>query len=85
MGSTALLTGMSTRNISWEYRPPVRGVLTTLPPSCVYCPVALMDYPGPYTVKCNIVQAMRLCTGRTAHRGSRGIALLIHDYGIRRE
>jgi len=26
--------------------------------------------------KCTLVQALRLCTGRTAHRGSRGIALL---------
>jgi len=26
-------------------------------------------------VKCTLVQALRLCTGRTAHRGSRGIAL----------
>ena len=25
------------------------------------------------------VKALRLCTGRTAHRGSRGIALLFHD------
>jgi hypothetical protein len=32
-------------------------------------------------VKCNLVQALRLCTSRTAHRGSRGIALLFHDYG----
>jgi hypothetical protein len=30
-------------------------------------------------VKCTIVRALRLCTGRTAHRGSRGIALLFHD------
>ena len=29
-------------------------------------------------VKCTLVQALRLCTGRTAHRGSRGIALLFH-------
>ena len=29
-------------------------------------------------VKCTIVQALRLCTGRTAHRGSRGIALLFN-------
>ena len=28
-------------------------------------------------VKCTLVQALRLCTGRTAHRGSRGIALLL--------
>jgi hypothetical protein len=27
-------------------------------------------------VKCTLVQALRLCTGRMAHRGSRGIALL---------
>ena len=27
-------------------------------------------------VKCTLVQALRLCTGRTAHRGSRGIVLL---------
>jgi len=30
-------------------------------------------------VKCTLVQALRLCTGRTAHRGSRGIALLFYD------
>jgi len=30
-------------------------------------------------VQCTLVQALRLCTGRTAHRGSRGIALLFHD------
>ena len=33
-------------------------------------------------VKCTLVQALRLCTGRTAHRGSTGIALLFHDHGI---
>ena len=30
-------------------------------------------------VQCTLVQALRLCTGRTAHRGSRGIALVFHD------
>ena len=35
-------------------------------------------------VKCTLVLALRLCTGRTAHRGSRGIALLFLDQGIRR-
>jgi hypothetical protein len=30
-------------------------------------------------VKVTLVQALRLCTGRTAHGGSRGIALLFHD------
>jgi uncharacterized membrane protein YccC len=36
------------------------------------------------SVKCTLVQALRLCTGRTAHRGSRGIALHFHDHGTRR-
>ena len=35
-------------------------------------------------VKRILVQALRLCTGRTAHRGSRGIALLFHYHGTRR-
>ena len=35
-------------------------------------------------VKCTLVQALRLWTGGTAHRGSRGIALLFHDHGTRR-
>ena len=35
-------------------------------------------------VKCTLVQALRLCTGRTAHRGSRGIALIFRDHCSRR-
>jgi len=35
-------------------------------------------------VKCTLVQALRLCTSRTAHSGSRGIALLYYDHGTRR-
>jgi hypothetical protein len=35
-------------------------------------------------VKCILVQAMRLCTGCTAHRESRGITLPFHDHGTRR-
>ena len=35
-------------------------------------------------IKCTPVQALGLCTGRTAHRGSRGIALPFHDHGTRR-
>jgi hypothetical protein len=35
-------------------------------------------------VKCTLVQALSLCTGRTAHRGSRGIAVLSLDHGTRR-
>jgi hypothetical protein len=36
---------------------------------------------GVKKVKHTLVQALRFCTGRTAHRGSRGIALLFHDHG----
>jgi len=35
-------------------------------------------------VKCTIVQALRLCTGLTAHRENSGIALLFLDHGTRR-
>jgi hypothetical protein len=34
--------------------------------------------------KCTLAQALRLCTSRTAHRGSRRVALLFHDHGTRR-
>ena len=36
---------------------------------------------GKVTVKCTLVQALRLCRGRTAHRGSPGIVLPFHDHG----
>ena len=39
---------------------------------------------GKGKLKCTLVQALRLCTGLTAHRGSKGIALLFHDHGTRR-
>ena len=35
-------------------------------------------------VKCTLVQALRLCRDRTAHKGSRVIALLFLDHGTRR-
>ena len=34
-------------------------------------------------VRCTFVQALRLCTGRTDYRESRGIALHFHDHGTR--
>jgi len=39
---------------------------------------------GKKKVKCTLVQIVRLCTGRMAHRGSRGIAVLFLDHGTRR-
>ena len=35
-------------------------------------------------LKRTLAKALRLCTGRTVHRGSRGIALLFLDHGTRR-
>ena len=37
-----------------------------------------------FIVKCTLVQALRLCTGGTAHRGSRGIVLPFFVHGTRR-
>ena len=39
---------------------------------------------GKVKVKITLVQALRLCTDRTVHRGGRGIALPFHDHGTRR-
>jgi hypothetical protein len=39
-------------------------------------PILFADNICILILKCTLVQALRLCTGRTAHRGSRGIALL---------
>jgi len=35
-------------------------------------------------IKCTLVLAHRFCTGPTAHRGSRDIAILFLDHGTRR-
>jgi hypothetical protein len=50
------------------------------------CPSAtkIIPYWTKVKVKCTLVQALRLCTGRTAHRGSRGIALPSIDHSTRR-
>jgi len=56
-----------------------------LPLSCFTVSGTLLhDHSQKKIVKCALVQALRLCTGRTAHRGSRGIALLFLDHGTRR-
>ena len=44
---------------------------------------SICKYVGKVKVKVTLVQALRLCTGRTAHRGSRGIALPFHDHSAR--
>ena len=50
---------------------------------CVPC-VKEQYLPVGKKVKCTLVQALRLCTGRTARTGSRVIALLFLDHGTRR-
>ena len=42
------------------------------------------DFIVKVKVKVTLVRALRFCTGRTAHRGSRGIALPFHDHSTRR-
>ena len=44
----------------------------------------MQTFWGKVKGKCTLAQALRLCTGRTAYRGSRGIALLFLDHGTRR-
>jgi len=46
-------------------------------------PIPLLEGKGK-KVKCTVVQALRPCTGCTAHRGSRGRALSFCDHGTRR-
>jgi len=43
-----------------------------------------LSYPAHKQCRCILAQALRLCTGRTTHRKSRGIALLFLDHGTRR-
>ena len=66
----------------WESHPP--GTLRVCPG--LYRDLSTLTYKHVFTfvnVKCNLVQALRLCTGRTARRGSRGIALLFLDNSTR--
>jgi len=56
----------------------IRRVLKEISSLFVLC------YKVKVKVKVTLVQVLRLCTGRTAHRGSKGIALLFHDHGTRR-
>ena len=54
-------------------------------PSCFFLhfsEISLISYK--VKVKSPFVQALRLCAGRAAHKGSRGIALLFHDHGTRK-
>jgi len=47
----------------------------------IWCEIKLTHLKGKTEgkgeVKCTLVQALKLCTGRTAHRGSRDIAVLL--------
>jgi len=49
-----------------------------------YAPNCIRNKKVKVKVKGTLVQALRLCTGRTAHRDSRGIAVLFYDHSTRR-
>jgi hypothetical protein len=67
---------------------PIRLLFLTVLVVSIVCCLRLKKFPQEngslVKVQCTLVQALRLCTGRTVHRGSRGIALLFHDHGTRR-
>jgi len=50
----------------------------------MYNPGSVNNSYGTVKVKCTLVQALRFYTGRTAHTGSRSIALLFHDHSTRK-
>jgi len=70
--SERILCNRSTNDVQWKVE-------------FISCPGAFLQVPWDIdrVVKCPHVQALRLCTCRTAHRGSRSIALLFHDHGTR--
>jgi len=49
-----------------------------------FCGITVILTNSCNMAKCILVQALRLCTGRTVHRGNRGIALPFLDHGTRR-
>jgi hypothetical protein len=51
---------------------------------CVVSYISLISLLVNVKVKVTLVQTLRLCTGRTARRGSRGTALLFHEHSTRR-
>jgi hypothetical protein len=67
-------------------RPPPLGFnpRTVQPVASHYTDCATQPTHYMVKVKCTLAQALMLCTGRTTHRGNRGIALLFHDHGTRR-
>ena len=50
----------------------------------VFCTIDAGKREVKKKVKCTLVHALRLYTGRTAHRGSGDIVLLFLDHGTRR-
>jgi hypothetical protein len=75
--STLQGTGMSRGDLI-----PVEDVICYDAISCISVSLPIVQNFG--KVKCTLVQALKLCTGRTAHKESRGIALIFHNSGTRR-
>ena len=58
-------------------------VFTIFSPICFGLYSCHLQFKVNVKVNCTVVQALRLCTSRSAHRRSRGIALLFLDHGTR--
>ena len=64
---------------------PYKCLLSWLPAAQDLCiPVLIFIYFNKVKVRCTLLQALRICTGLRAQRGSRVIALLFLDHGTRR-
>ena len=64
----------------------VHQITIKMNPYAIVLSVSLMYIYYFYNIKVKVtlVQTLSLCTGRTAHRGSRGMARPLHDPGTRR-
>jgi len=83
VGYYNLVGGFSTETSWWHiFRTVSRTSITRL---FAFDSHTIHTCVGKVKVKCTLLQALRLCTGRTSHKGSRGIALLFLDHGTRRE
>jgi hypothetical protein len=58
------------------------GSFVAHPPGALH--FQMRNEPCHERIKCTLAQALTICTGRTAHRGSRGTALPFYDHGTRR-
>ena len=65
----------------WKYSAPNSRNILLLWQTRIYKCTPCIKFCHKVKVKCTLVHELRLCTGRTAHRGSRGIAVLYRNCG----